>query len=85
MHPTNPMMRPSTINMSAKGTRTFNYNVEGLAHCGLVPDMFQDLRNTGPCSRTDRNIILGAEDFIRMWEKCERLKTSIRRRSIPKT
>ena len=26
VHPTNPMMRPSTI-MSAKGTRTFNYNV----------------------------------------------------------
>src|SRR5205823_2414032 len=27
------------------GTRTFDYNVDGLAHMGLVPDMLQDMKN----------------------------------------
>ena len=71
-----PLMRPSTM-ISAAGTRTFDYNVDGLAHYGLTPDMFQDARNTGLSPDQIGTFFRGAEDFIRMWEKCERLRGSI--------
>ena len=76
VNPATPLMRPSTM-ISGKGTRTFDYNVEGLAHYGLMPDMFQDARNAGLRADQLGPIFRGAEDFIRMWEKCERMKSSI--------
>src|SRR5207247_2014645 len=72
-----PPMKPSTI-ISGRGTRTFDFNTEGLAQYGLTPDMFQDARNGGLAPHQIGTFFRGAEDFIRMWEKCERMKNSIR-------
>jgi hypothetical protein len=60
------------------GPRFFDYNVDGLAHAGLVPDMFQDARNVGLPPAQISAFFRGAEDFLRMWEKCESLRGSIR-------
>ena len=73
---TQPIIRPSTM-IGGKGLRTFDYNVLGLAHYGLTPDMFQDARNNGLRPEQIGTFFRGAEDFIRMWEKCERMKGSI--------
>jgi len=53
--------------------RIFDYNVDGLAHFGLVPDMLQDLKNLG-LSQTDFEALFSsAESYLQMWEKAERL------------
>jgi microsomal dipeptidase-like Zn-dependent dipeptidase len=58
--------------------RTWDYNTEGVAHIGLYPDFYQDLKNLG-MTTNERNVFFGAADyFVNMWEKCERQKTTIR-------
>ncbi len=58
--------------------RTWDYNTEGVAHIGLYPDFYQDLKNLG-MSLNERNVFFGAADyFVNMWEKCERQKATVR-------
>lgn len=53
--------------------RTYDFNVDGLAHIGLIPDMLQDLKNVG-LSRSDfQALFSSAEGYIEMWEKAERV------------
>jgi len=55
------------------GKRVFDYNVDGLAHFGLVPDMLQDLKNLG-LSQTDFEALFSSsESYLQMWEKAEQL------------
>jgi len=58
------------------GGRTFDFNVDGLAHYGLVPDMLADIRNILDEDRKDnpettdlQPIFHSAEAFLRMWER----------------
>jgi hypothetical protein len=51
--------------------RDFDFNLEGMAHYGLLPDWAQDESNVGLKGRLGP-LFLGAEDFIEMWEKAER-------------
>ena len=54
-------------------SRTYNFNLDGLAHYGLVPDMLQDLSDVGlPGSDLDA-LFSSAEAYLKMWEKVERL------------
>lgn len=58
--------------------RTWDYNTEGMAHMGLYPDFFQDLKNLG-MNQAERTVFFGAADyFVNMWEQCERQKVTIR-------
>ena len=52
------------------GNKTWDYNTEGVAHIGLYPDYFQDLKNLG-MNREERQIFFNAADyFVSMWDKC---------------
>lgn len=53
------------------GNRDWDYNLDGMAHYGLIPDFIQDLKNVG--IRNDQMIPLfsSAEEYIRMWEKAD--------------
>jgi hypothetical protein len=44
----------------------------GLAHYGMIPDFLQDARNIGLTDRDLTPLFRSAEDYIQMWEKCER-------------
>jgi microsomal dipeptidase-like Zn-dependent dipeptidase len=55
------------------GAHTYDYNTEGLAHFGLVPDMLQDLKNVGMPEEDRALLFRSAEDYIRMWERASRL------------
>jgi microsomal dipeptidase-like Zn-dependent dipeptidase len=55
------------------GSHIFDYNTEGLAHFGLVPDMLQDLKNVGMPQEDLALLFRSAEDYIRMWERAFRL------------
>jgi hypothetical protein len=54
--------------------RDLDYNIDGFAHYGLLPDLLQELKNVG-LSAADRGALFrSAEEYMRMWEKCWRLK-----------
>jgi len=56
---------------SRMGQRIFDFNRDGLAHYGLLPDMLQDLKDLGDA---DLNTLMrSAEGYLQMWEKVERL------------
>lgn len=47
----------------------FDFNLEGLAHFGLVPDMLQDLKNVGMPVSNFETLFSSAEAYLKMWEK----------------
>lgn len=57
--------------------REFDYNIEGLAHYGMLPDMFQDLKNTGLPYDTFIRLFASAGRYIEVWEKCTALSAKI--------
>lgn len=60
------------------GNKTWDYNTEGVAHIGLYPDYYQDLKNLG-MSQTERQVFFSAADyFVNMWDKCEKGKLNVR-------
>jgi len=74
-----PPLRKSTT-----GTRTWDYNFDGVAHYGMYFDFLRDLRTWGGNgSHTGKEIVddqlaYGAENFYRMWLKAETQKTRVR-------
>ena len=50
------------------GRRTFDFNVDGLAHYGMLPDLLQDLKNIGLGQREFEALFSSAEDYVVMWE-----------------
>lgn len=60
------------------GNRDWDFNTDGMAHYGMVPDFLQDLRNIGLPPATLTPLFRSAEDYIRMWEKAEKAKVVAR-------
>lgn len=54
------------------GKREYDFNTDGLAHFGLVPDMLQDLKNVGVPDEDRALMFRSSEDYIRMWERTSR-------------
>lgn len=54
------------------GNRDWDFNTDGMAHYGLMPDFLQDLRNIGLQPMQLSYLFRSAEDYIRMWEKAEK-------------
>jgi microsomal dipeptidase-like Zn-dependent dipeptidase len=55
------------------GFRTFDYNVDGLAHIGLLPDLVADLAQIGVDDHYVDALLCSAEQYIRVWERTEAL------------
>ncbi|HFE44551.1 MAG TPA: hypothetical protein ENJ18_03520, partial [Nannocystis exedens] len=49
------------------GNRKWDINRDGVAHYGLLPDFFQDLRNVGISSQDLSPLFMSAEYFAEMW------------------
>ncbi len=56
---------------SRAGTRAFDFNTDGLAHVGLLPDFIRDLLHVGMTDAQLDPLFSSAEAFLRMWEACE--------------
>jgi microsomal dipeptidase-like Zn-dependent dipeptidase len=54
------------------GERTFDYNFDGLAHVGLLPDFIQDLKRIGLTDQDLAPLFRSAEAYIRLWERIQR-------------
>jgi len=59
--------------------RDFDFNLEGLAHYGMLPDFLQDVRNVGVNAQTLQPLLMGAEDYIQMWERAEERAEQLRK------
>ncbi|MCZ2460637.1 MAG: membrane dipeptidase [Chitinophagales bacterium] len=51
----------------------WDYTKEGVAHYGLLPEFFKDVRERPGGAQVDRVLSNSADSFIRMWERCEML------------
>ncbi|MBK8254246.1 MAG: membrane dipeptidase [Polyangiaceae bacterium] len=69
---TNPPLKKSVLEKA-----DFDFNVDGLAHYGLLPDMLQDLRNIGLTAEHLAPLFRSAEDYIRAWEMAEERSRSM--------
>lgn len=73
---TNPLNYPFTsefgfvFDKQVSGNRTFDLNVDGIAHYGMVADHIQDLREQAP-SRIYESVMNSAEAYLQMWERAE--------------
>jgi microsomal dipeptidase-like Zn-dependent dipeptidase len=47
----------------------WDFNLDGLAHMGLYPDLFQDMRNVGVSFEQMTPLFNAAEEYVRMWER----------------
>ena len=59
-----------TFERQKTGDRTFDYTKEGVAHYGLYPDWFEDLRRLGGQAMAD-DMLAGAESYLEMWERAD--------------
>ncbi len=53
------------------GNRVFDFNTEGMAHIGLLPELIEDARRTGATDEDLEPLFRSAEGYIRMWERAE--------------
>jgi microsomal dipeptidase-like Zn-dependent dipeptidase len=60
------------------GGRDFDFNLDGLAHYGMLPDLIQDMKNQGLTTQHLKPLFGAAEEYIKMWEKAERTAASVR-------
>jgi len=49
--------------------RDFDYNLDGLAHYGMLPDFIQDLHNIGITGEALYPLLRSSEGYVRMWER----------------
>lgn len=49
--------------------RVIDYNVEGFVHLGMLPELIEDLRNTGVGQESLDGLFRSAEAWIRVWER----------------
>lgn len=60
------------------GNRAIDFNTEGLAHIGLLPEFIEDIRKDAESDADLEPLFRSAEAYLRMWEKGERRAQVIR-------
>jgi hypothetical protein len=58
--------------------RDFDFNLDGLAHYGMFPDLIQDLKNNGFNSEQLRPLFMATEQYLKMWEQADAAKVNVR-------
>jgi microsomal dipeptidase-like Zn-dependent dipeptidase len=60
------------------GSRTLDFNTEGMVHIGLLPDLIEDARRDGIGDEALEPLFRSAEAYLRMWETAERRGAALR-------
>ncbi|MFE9255296.1 discoidin domain-containing protein [Streptomyces sp. NPDC006879] len=66
----------SVIDRQTTGSRTWDLNVDGAAHYGLVPDWIEDIRQVGGQDVVD-DLMRGAESYLRTWKASEQHQAGV--------
>jgi hypothetical protein len=69
-----------TISKEISGERTYDINVDGVAHYGLYPDWIEDLRRQGGSDIAD-DMARGSEAYLQMWERASGVSNDACRQS----
>jgi microsomal dipeptidase-like Zn-dependent dipeptidase len=69
------------LKRSYAGERDFDLNLDGVAHYGMLPDLFQDLKNVGLTDEDLVPLFRSAEAYIQVWERCDQRAEQIRRQA----
>jgi hypothetical protein len=56
-----------------QGNIVYDYNVDGWANFGMLPDFLQDARNVGMTARDLAPLYRSASDFVDAWQKAHRV------------
>ena len=59
-----------TFDRQVTGSKAFDFNVDGLAHIGLLPDLVADLKVIGLSDAALAPLFHSAEAYISVWQKC---------------
>jgi hypothetical protein len=59
------------VRSTAGERRDFDINLDGMAHYGMLPDLLQDIRNSGLTSQDFAPLFRSAYDYVEMWKTCE--------------
>jgi len=60
------------------GERTIDFNTEGMAHIGLMPELIEDARRGGATDEDLEPLFRSAEGYLRMWERAEERGAAMR-------
>jgi len=60
------------LTRSVMGSKTWDFNTDGMAHYGLLPDYIRSWEAAGMTQAEKEVFFSSAEYFTQMWEKCER-------------
>ena len=60
------------------GDRTIDFNTEGMAHIGLMPELIEDARRGGATDADLEPLFRSAEGYVRMWERAEERGAAMR-------
>ena len=67
-YPFNAYFGPAKFDRATAGSRTFDYNFDGMAHIGLFPDFIEDLQSIGLTNADLAPLFASVESYVRMWE-----------------
>lgn len=67
-----------TFTQPRVGDREIDFNTEGLAHIGLLPELIEDARQDAESDADLEPLFRSAEAYIRMWERSQERGTEIR-------
>lgn len=76
-HPLEAIAYGPTLTKCVTGVKTWDFNTEGMAHYGLLPDYIESCRKVGMTTAEQNAFFLSAERFAQMWEKCNTSKTNV--------
>jgi len=60
-----------TLEKQVTGKRTFDFNVDGLAHIGLLPDLVADMKKIGLSDVDLDPLMNSATGFVNVWKRAE--------------
>jgi len=55
------------------GARTYDFNLDGFANYGMIPDLLQDLKNLGLDAADFQALFSSADGYLQSWEKARRV------------
>ncbi|MGB8019936.1 MAG: hypothetical protein WCF04_01770, partial [Candidatus Nanopelagicales bacterium] len=58
-----------TLQRQVTGLKSFDYNTDGMAHVGLLPDFVKDLSQIGMSDEYMDAVFCSAERYIQVWER----------------
>jgi microsomal dipeptidase-like Zn-dependent dipeptidase len=67
-----------TFEQPVAGNRSFDFNQEGMAHMGLLPELIEDARRDGATDEDLEALFRSAEGYLRMWERAQARGAALR-------